>query len=31
MKKTMKIQLIETLEVEIIERFTFSELAKVCE
>lgn len=27
----MKIQLIETLEVEIIERFTFSELAKVCE
>ena len=31
MKKIMKIQLIETLEVEIIERFTFSELSKVCE
>jgi 2-polyprenyl-3-methyl-5-hydroxy-6-metoxy-1,4-benzoquinol methylase len=31
MKKNMKIQLIETYEVEIIERFTFSEVAKVCE
>ncbi len=31
MKKTMKIQLIETFEVEIIEQFTFSEVAKVCE
>ena len=27
----MKIQLIKTIEVEVIERFTFSELAKVCE
>jgi len=31
MKKNMKIQLIETYEVEIIERFTFSEVARVCQ